>query len=123
MDPRGACAKEHADTAGAATFACLQDGFLESVLPEPQLRQAIVAAVELREIWTHRQQVGIRHLTDAGFKLRRLESARSESGAARSERIDGRVDADTGTASDCNAAEYERKQFEGSCSAHVRCEV
>ena len=62
-------------------------------------------------------QVGIGHLTDAGFELRRLESARSQSGAARTQRIDGRVDADRGAAGDCNAAEYERMQFEGSCSA------
>src|SRR6266404_2514427 len=117
MNARGAGAEEHADAAGAVPFPCLQSGFLESVLSEPELRQAIVAAIEIREVRTHRQKVGIRHLADAGFELCRLESARSQSGAALTQRIDGRVDADRDAAGDCNAAEYERMQFEGSCSA------
>src|SRR5258706_15840711 len=117
MDARGAGAEEHADAADAVPFPRLQSGFLESVLSEPELRQTIVAAIEFREVRTHRQQVGIRHLTHAGFELCRLESARSQSGAARTQRIDSRVDADRDAAGDCNAAEYERMQFEDSCSA------
>ncbi len=117
MNPRGAGAEEHADPAGAVPFACLQHGLLESVLPEPELCQAIVAAVEFREVRTHRQQFAIRYLTDAGFELHRLESARGQAGAARAQRINGRVDTDCDAADDCSAAEYERMQIEGSCSS------
>jgi hypothetical protein len=90
---RGARSHNHCHALGSIARARRTDRVVESILPQADLREAIVPAVELGEILTHRCALEAFDSTDVRVERHVLEVAPREARALGAQRGPPRVDA------------------------------
>src|SRR6202007_228734 len=84
-NPRGAGAEPQADARAADACGALRDRGREAVLRQREVRQAVIAALELAELGGQAGVIDSRHLADAACERDRLEGAGLEAAAPRFE--------------------------------------
>ena len=78
QNARGTGADKNTEARRAVMLAQPHHGLLKAILPQPELRQAIVAAFEIREIMAQRRKPGVGHLANIGIEVNRFERAMAQ---------------------------------------------
>src|SRR6185437_15166996 len=110
----GARSQDEADALPAPPADAFLHRIPEAVLAQPELREAVVAAVEAFELRWQRLLIHTRHLANIGVEANGLKRAWRESAALSTQRRGGLLDAAADAARGGEMAEEKRSQVEPS---------